>query len=159
MGDCVAFGRSGRDFYLVNQIMKLHVQGARRNICRINELKILVAVCLLLPVISLSQNNKRPTSRKQAVTAFSTRNRTVKVYTTADASNLRLTLTTEVKFRELRQPLENQISVFVNPAKTFQSFLGIGGAITDASAEVFAKLPAVRQQELLDAYYSKNKGI
>ena len=78
---------------------------------------------------------------------------------TADSSDLRLTLTGTVKFRELRQPLESQISVFVNPAKTFQSFLGIGGAITDASAEVFAKLPAARQLELLTAYYSKDKGI
>jgi glucosylceramidase len=26
--------------------------------------------------------------------------------------------------------------VFVNPAKTFQTYLGIGGAITDASATV-----------------------
>jgi glucosylceramidase len=49
--------------------------------------------------------------------------------------------------------------VFVNPDKTFQTFLGIGGAITDASAEVFAKLSKEKQQELLDAYYTKDKGI
>jgi glucosylceramidase len=37
--------------------------------------------------------------------------------------------------------------------------MGIGGAITDASAEVFAKLPAAKQQEFLNAYYDKDKGI
>jgi glucosylceramidase len=51
------------------------------------------------------------------------------------------------------------VSVFVNPQKRFQEFLGIGGAITDASAEVFAKLPADTQAELLEAYYDRDKGI
>ncbi|HEU4607288.1 MAG TPA: glycoside hydrolase family 30 protein, partial [Chitinophagaceae bacterium] len=45
------------------------------------------------------------------------------------------------------------------PSKTFQTFMGIGGALTDASAETFAKLPANKQEELLTAYYDKNKGI
>ena len=43
--------------------------------------------------------------------------------------------------------------------KTYQTFIGIGGAITDASAEVFAKLPEDKQQELLNAYYDREKGI
>ena len=37
--------------------------------------------------------------------------------------------------------------------------MGIGGALTDASAETFAKLPKVQQQELLTAYFDSNKGI
>jgi glucosylceramidase len=37
--------------------------------------------------------------------------------------------------------------------------MGIGGAITDASAEVFAKLSKEKQQELLHAYYDKDNGI
>ena len=36
---------------------------------------------------------------------------------------------------------------------------GIGGAITDASAEVFAKLSGDKQQEFLNAYFNKEKGI
>jgi glucosylceramidase len=40
----------------------------------------------------------------------------------------------------MKQPLETQVCIFVNPEKKFQTFMGIGGAITDASAEVFAKL-------------------
>jgi glucosylceramidase len=47
----------------------------------------------------------------------------------------------------------------VNPKKSFQSFLGIGGAITDASAEVFAQLPPEKQQEFLTAYYDPEQGI
>jgi glucosylceramidase len=37
--------------------------------------------------------------------------------------------------------------------------LGIGGAITDASAETFAKLPGRIQKQLLTAYYDKVNGI
>jgi len=91
--------------------------------------------------------------------SFSMDNRTVKVYTSADSSSLRLTNTDNLKFSDLNQPVETQICVFVNPNKTFQSFLGIGGAITDASAEVFAKLSKEKQQEFLNAYFTKDKGI
>src|SRR6187431_713619 len=90
---------------------------------------------------------------------FSTKGKIVEVYTTAESTNLRLSKTDDLKFLELAQPVETQICVFVNPDKTFQSFLGIGGAITDASAEVFAKLSNEKQQELLDAYYNKESGI
>ncbi|AUS05061.1 glycoside hydrolase family 30 protein [Pseudotamlana carrageenivorans] len=80
----------------------------------------------------------------------------LKVYTTAENTNLKLSLTDEASFKPAKQPLETDISVFVNPKKSFQKFLGIGGAITDASAEVFAKLSADKQEELLQAYYGKN---
>ena len=113
--------------------------------------KIIVAVAL----ISLSGFAQK----KQKSVPFTTKNKTVAVYTSADSTNFRLTKTDELQFKELRQPLETQICVFVNPDKTFQTFVGIGGAITDASAEVFAKLTPEKQQEFLNAYFSKDKGI
>ena len=90
---------------------------------------------------------------------FSTKDKTVIVYTSADSSDLRISKTADLRFTELKQPLETQFCVFVNPNKQFQTFLGIGGAITDASAEVFAKLPKQQQQQFLDAYFTKDKGI
>jgi glucosylceramidase len=83
----------------------------------------------------------------------------IAVYTTADKSDYRLSATGKVTFKPMGQPLETQVCVFVDPAKKFQTFLGIGGALTDASAEVFAKLPPTKQQEFLDAHYSVSKGI
>ncbi len=83
----------------------------------------------------------------------------VEMYATAMDTNLRLTKTADINFSEFGQPNEGQICVFVDPGKTFQEFLGIGGAITDASAETFYKLSLDRQQEILDAYFSKDKGI
>jgi len=90
---------------------------------------------------------------------FSTAGKKIIVYTTADSSNLRLTPTDTLSFSPMGQPKETQICVFVDPAKTFQSFMGIGGALTDASAETFAKLPPARQKELIQAYYDPQKGI
>jgi len=83
----------------------------------------------------------------------------ITVYTTADKSDHRLSKTDTLKFQHLGQPLETQICVFVDPTKTFQTFMGIGGALTDASAETFAKLPRDKQQEVLSAYFDVGKGI
>ncbi len=91
--------------------------------------------------------------------SFSTKDKTITVYTTAENTKLRFTQTDKLSFSISKQPLETEISVFVEPTKTFQNFMGIGGAITDASAEVFAKLSKEKQQELLNAYYDKEKGI
>lgn len=85
--------------------------------------------------------------------------KTVTVYTTADSSNLRLTLTDTLTFKEKGQPFENEVMVFVDPSKTFQTYFGIGAALTDASAETFYKLPKDKQQEVLKAYFDKQNGI
>ena len=94
-----------------------------------------------------------------AVRPQKTEKRPIAVYTTADKTDYRLSRTGTVEFKPMGQPLETQICVFVDPTRTFQSFLGIGGALTDASAETFAKLPPVRQQELLTAYFDRENGI
>ena len=83
----------------------------------------------------------------------------VVVYTTAEGTDLRLTATETLTFVKFGQPLETQPCIFVDPGKTFQTFVGIGGAITDASAETFAKLPVSKQQEIIKNYYDVNKGI
>lgn len=81
------------------------------------------------------------------------------VYTTADSTALRLTPTDTLVFGAAGPTSEANVYIFVDPRKTFQTFLGIGGALTDAAAETFAKLPAARQREVLDAYYRTDRGI
>ncbi len=83
----------------------------------------------------------------------------VSVYTTADKTDHRLSLTDTAAFKAVGQPKETQICVFVDPGRQFQTFLGIGGALTDASAEVFATLPKQKQHELLTAYFDDKQGI
>jgi len=90
---------------------------------------------------------------------FDAGNKHITVYTTADSTDLRLTLTDTLFFKPAQQPVETEISVFVNPAIQFQTFLGIGGSFTDAASEVFARLSKEQQNELLTAYFSRDNGI
>lgn len=83
----------------------------------------------------------------------------VSVFTTAENTEHRISQTDSIEFKEMGQPLETQICVFVEPKKTFQTFLGIGAALTDSSAETFAKIPKEKQEEFLTAYFDKEKGI
>jgi glucosylceramidase len=104
---------------------------------------------LLVPAVSVAMEEPGPDAAA----------RTVTVYQTARDTNERLTKLGTWQFGPGQQPPESEVSVFVNPNKRFQEFLGIGGAITDASAEVFTKLPAGKQAELLAAYYDREQGI
>lgn len=108
----------------------------------------MLSFCLLMVLSAASQ-----LPSKQAVPVKA------QLYVTAKNSSLLLTKTTDAAFRELNQPTERDICVFVDPSRTFQTMVGIGGALTDASAEVFAKLPEKTQKELLTAYYDREKGI
>ena len=83
---------------------------------------------------------------------------TLEIHTTAAGTTERLAVSTAT-FAPGAQPPEADISVFVDPRKSFQTLLGIGGAITDASAEVFARLPPKEQAHLLRAYYDPVDGI
>ncbi|WP_269533016.1 glycoside hydrolase family 30 protein [Chitinimonas sp. BJYL2] len=82
----------------------------------------------------------------------------MQVYTTARDTDLRLAQSGTVTTQASVQPPENQLSIFVNPAHAFQTVFGIGGAITDATAEVFAGLSADKQQALLQAYFDPVRG-
>jgi glucosylceramidase len=85
--------------------------------------------------------------------------RTVAVYLTAKDTDNKLSRTGELSFEPLPQPTEKQESIFVDPSKTFQTVVGIGGALTDAAAETFYKLPAARQQQFLKACFDPRDGI
>ena len=84
---------------------------------------------------------------------------TLEVHTTASGTDERLALTRTVTLAPGKQPPEGDVSVFVDRSKTYQTLLGIGGAFTDASAEVFAKLAPKDQERLLHAYYDTKDGI
>src|SRR5436190_19050048 len=83
----------------------------------------------------------------------------VTVYTTAKGTTMRFAQSERLFFQQFKQPKETEPTVFLDTTHTFQTYLGIGGAITDAAAETFAKLPADVQAELLRAYYDPKNGI
>jgi glucosylceramidase len=83
----------------------------------------------------------------------------VSVYTTAENTDHRISSTGSLNFEPMAQPLETQFCVFVEPKRTFQTFLGIGGSFTDSAAETFAKIPKKKQKEFLTAHFDQKKGI
>src|SRR6187401_126508 len=90
---------------------------------------------------------------------FTAANKKVLVYTTAENTDHRLSLTNTLHFSHMGQPVETQVCVFVDPRQKFQTMVGIGGALTDASAETFYKIPEANRQEVLKAYYDTDNGI
>ncbi len=107
----------------------------------------------LLPLLAFGCSN--PVQQKTQVEEVSLLGKSATIYATEMNSDKRLAQVEKSQFGKEDQSRENEISVYVNPEKSFQTMLGVGGAITDASAEVFAKLPADKQEQIVKAYYSK----
>ncbi|MCX6224078.1 MAG: glycoside hydrolase family 30 protein [Bacteroidia bacterium] len=119
----------------------------------------ILSVISLLTFCTTQKQADMPSASAIKNASFSLEGKTVIVYTTADSTNLRLTATDTLSFAAFAQPMETQPCVFVDPGRRFQSFLGIGGAFTDATAETFAKLPAAKQSEFLTACFDSVSGI
>ena len=83
----------------------------------------------------------------------------VEIYVTAKDTGQRLSKTNEAEMTDSPPINEKQQYIFVDPSKKFQTVIGIGGALTDASAETFYKLPKDKQQEILTAYFDPQNGI
>ncbi len=123
-------------------------------------LKQLVLVVCLSGALSACQKPAEPAVQEMAAAGSSEATppalhspETASLFTTAKDTDLRLTQSYGLTFKKAVQPTENEISIFVNPQIRFQTMLGFGGAITDASSEVFAKLSPAVQEEFLQAYY------
>ncbi|SNR74924.1 glycoside hydrolase family 30 protein [Lutibacter flavus] len=114
-------------------------------------LTLILTVCAL---VSCSKPVIKETQKQQ--TTVTSIKKEVTVYSTAKESDLKLSLTGNYKFNKAVQHLETEVAIFVNTKKTFQTMLGIGGAITDASAVVFSKLSKDKEEEFLQANYSKD---
>jgi glucosylceramidase len=113
----------------------------------------------ILPLLLLSALSAAPALAQHKTVPYSPAGKKVRVYTTAANTDLRISAGPELTLTPAEQPLETQVCVFVDPGHTFQTLTGIGGALTDAAAETFAKLPKDKQQEFLKAYYSPTDGI
>ncbi|MEI9960321.1 MAG: glycoside hydrolase family 30 protein [Limisphaerales bacterium] len=83
----------------------------------------------------------------------------VEIYLTAKDGGQRLAKTEEADLANQLPVSEKEEFIFIDPSKTFQTVIGIGGALTDAAAETFYKLPADKQQEILTAYFDPKNGI
>lgn len=80
------------------------------------------------------------------------------VFVTARDTEQRLSNAGLIAFDAFPQPDEHEATIMVDPKHQFQEIVGIGGAITDAAAETFYKMPAEKQQEILRAYFDPVEG-
>ena len=114
---------------------------------------------ILLLIIAFTGCTPKEKATIKAEGPIMTKSKTAMVYTSAHSTNLKLTLTDTLQFNEFQQPLETESAILIDPTKQFQTFLGIGAALTDASAETFYKLSKENQDLFMEAYYSVDKGI
>lgn len=80
-------------------------------------------------------------------------------YITAEGTELRLSPSGNLSIEPYDQPDEHFPTVILDPDKQFQLIEGFGGALTDASAETFYKLPVEKQDELIKAYFDPEEGL
>lgn len=85
--------------------------------------------------------------------------KTASVVMTAKDTVLSMTAAGTVTFADLPQPRESSGFVMVDPDKKFQTVVGIGGALTDAAADVYAALPPDARAKVIRAFYDPVDGI
>lgn len=83
----------------------------------------------------------------------------VEVFTTAMDTDLRLSPSDHLHLLPARQAPESDIAVFVATERRFQTLLGLGGAITDASAEVYGSLPPETRERFIQSLFSEEQGL
>jgi glucosylceramidase len=81
------------------------------------------------------------------------------VYTTAQGAGQTFAVQALGAPRAAGQPMETETAVFVDTRHQYQEVFGFGGAITDATAEVYAKLTPAQQQAFLAAYFDPRQGL
>lgn len=80
------------------------------------------------------------------------------VWVTARESGDQLAEKASLLFSQLAQPFESDPTIIIDPNKSFQTIEGFGGALTDASAETYYKLPKETQQEFITASFDPVQG-
>ena len=110
-------------------------------------------ILIILGALIASGIQAQPKAKKM------TTNQKVSIVITAKDAKSLLAKSQQILFTPHPQPFEHIPCVFVDTTKTFQTFIGIGAALTDAAAETFAKLPMDKQDEFLTRCFDKERGI
>jgi glucosylceramidase len=124
--------------------------------------RILFQSQLIICILCISCNSEKKidiVDNVQQVNNLDISSMKTEVYKSAHDTILKLSFVGSITFESLKQPKETDASIVVDPSKQFQTFLGIGAALTDASAETFFKLSKDNQDKFMEAYFDKEKGI
>lgn len=118
-----------------------------------------VYLTLSLALIQCRSEQGDVVIQSQEKSSFKLDLKSAKQYITAKGTDYRLTELENINFETFSQPDEFYPTLMLDPGKTFQTIEGFGGAITDAAAETFYKLPEAKQKEILTAYFDQDEGI
>jgi len=116
---------------------------------------------MLVILLPLSQCNTGKTgfSTKQQTSAHGFFIESATQVITAKNTEYRLSEIKNLSITTYDQPDEHYPTIILDPEKQFQEIEGFGGALTDAAAETFYKLPDEKQAEILEAYFDPINGI
>lgn len=104
-------------------------------------------------------NDKKQNTAHNNQKDYQLQGKKASLYLTAKNTQHRLDEVGEKSFETWKQPDEMTPTIMVDPDKRFQEIEGIGGALTDASAETFYQMPEEAQDEILTAYFDQEEGI
>ncbi len=82
-----------------------------------------------------------------------------RVFTTAHGTDHKLSVTAGLEWHSRSVKTETDVVITVVPTQKFQTIIGIGAAITDASAHVLYQLPHKTREQFLKAHFSMDDGI
>ena len=116
-------------------------------------------ILLLFFIVLLAKVQAQESIKEKNIDAQISRNSKAIVYSTTKGTNERISQTATLGFESHPEPLETDECIFIDPSRQFQSIIGFGGALTDAAAETFFKLPGIAQDSILNAYYDSQNGI
>jgi len=114
------------------------------------------AIMVLMIQCKTTENEK---STERATLNLNYKVTSARQFLTSKDTDHRLTDMGLVQTEFYDQPDEHDPTIIIDPNKQFQVIEGFGGAITDASAETFFKLPEQQQVEILRAYFDPESGI
>jgi glucosylceramidase len=123
--------------------------------------RLIITPALILLALAYHSCSSSPGSDEKtpAVAGTDLSLKSARIFVTAENTDLKISEGKALEFKDFVQPEENFPTIILDPAETFQTIEGIGGALTDAAAETFYKLPEARQEEILAAYFDREKGI
>ena len=127
-------------------------------------LNLWIAALGIISIVSCTGNQKQTndpdTSQSLLSNSFKTIGfNSIRQYTTAEGSEARFALYSDLEVTHFEQPDEHFPTLILDADKRFQTIEGFGGALTDASAETFYKLPKAKQEEFIKAYFNPEEGL
>jgi glucosylceramidase len=125
------------------------------------KIKVIGSILLLLGALSGCSATVEHNTKSDADQPIQLQNKIefAEQYITAQGTDYRLSETGSLTFSSAEQPDEHFPTLIVDPKKTYQTIVGFGGALTDASAETFYKLSKRNQEKIISAYFSTTEGI